>query len=84
LADSARSARLIAAAPGLLIRHWVGEEAAIAYVPDLARTHLISAEAADVLQVCQSTPEGLDASAAYWPQSTVDGLLDAGLLRRLP
>lgn len=81
---SDRSANRVVAAPGLLIRHWGDEETGVAFVPGLARTHLVSAEAAELLQACLSAPEGFDSSAPLWPQATLDGLLDAGLLQRMP
>lgn len=79
MSDSGR----LGAAPDLLTRHWPGEDTGVVYAPSIARTHWVSAEAMAVLQAC-ARPEGAEFAALPWPRETIDGLLAAGLLQRLP
>ena len=65
----------LAVAPGLLVKRWDGETG-VAYAPATARTHWVSAEAAELLlSLAAGHPSTAD-------EDTVEALLAAGLLLR--
>lgn len=71
----------LVAAPGLLIRDW-GEDIAVVYSPANISTHLISAEAAELLRLCSGTTGALEPDAVGVSSDTVNALLLSGLLRQ--
>jgi hypothetical protein len=84
-------------APDVIVKSW-GEELAVAYAPLQAKTHLISAAGAVILETAGPAEVSLpslllmdaehdanplaDLAAQQNLQQAVDGLVTAGLLRR--
>ena len=89
--------RRVAAAVGLELRHWADESTGVAYLARAGTTHLISSEAAALLELVAGHERGLEvreiAHAAGLGGSAepelfesleriIAGLIDSGLLRR--